>query len=117
MKLTISILGAGESGVGAALLARAKGFEVFLSDKGNIADKYCQLLDEHKIPYESGKHTIEKITEASLVIKSPGIPGNIPIIREIKNKGIPVISEIEFASRYRSRDSRRFRFWCFSSEY
>lgn len=100
MKLTVSILGAGESGVGAALLAKAKGFDVFLSDKGKIADQYCQILNEHGIAFESGKHTLEKLTEANVIIKSPGIPGHIQLIKEIKNQGIPVISEIEFASRY-----------------
>ena len=100
MKLTVSILGAGESGVGAALLAKAKGFNVFLSDRGEIADRYCQILNENEIEFESEKHTLEKLTEANLVIKSPGIPGHISIIQEIKKQGIPVISEIEFASRY-----------------
>ena len=100
MKLTVSILGAGESGVGAALLAKAKGFDVFLSDRGEIADRYCQILNENQIAFESGKHSLDKITSGNVVIKSPGIPGNIPLIQEIKKQGIPVISEIEFASRY-----------------
>lgn len=100
MKLTVSILGAGESGVGAALLAKAKGFDVFLSDRGEIADRYCQILTENQIAFESGKHSVDRITSGNVVIKSPGIPGNIELVQEIRRRGIPVISEIEFASRY-----------------
>lgn len=99
-KKRIVILGAGESGVGAALLAQNKGFDVFVSDKGVIQEQYEKILDTKQIPYEFGKHTEELILDAFEVIKSPGIPDNIPIIQKIFEKGIPIISEIEFASRY-----------------
>jgi UDP-N-acetylmuramoylalanine--D-glutamate ligase len=96
----IAILGGGESGVGAALLAKAKGFTVFLSDKGKLADNYRQVLETHAIPFEEETHTEEKILDAIEVIKSPGIPDKAEMIHKIKAKGIPVISEIEFAARY-----------------
>jgi UDP-N-acetylmuramoylalanine--D-glutamate ligase len=98
----IAILGAGESGVGSAILAQKKGFEVFVSDFGTIKEDYKKILVDYKLDFEEGKHSTEKILEAGLVIKSPGIPEKAPIIAEIKNKGIPVISEIEFAGRYTS---------------
>jgi UDP-N-acetylmuramoylalanine--D-glutamate ligase len=94
------ILGAGESGVGAALLAKAKGFETFVSDKGAIADAYKTMLLEKHIDFEEGKHTGELILNADEVIKSPGIPDQTDLVIELLKKGIPVISEIEFASRY-----------------
>jgi len=100
MKLTVAILGAGESGVGAALLAKSKGYDVFLSDRGKIAAKYCQILNDHEIVFEEGNHTLGKLAEANLVIKSPGIPGHVSILQELRKFGIPIISEIEFASRY-----------------
>ena len=100
MEKRIVILGGGESGCGAAILAKKLGFDVFLSDFGSIADKYKQMLDEQEIRWEEGKHTKELILNAGEVIKSPGIPNEAPIIVQIKNAGIPIISEIEFAGRY-----------------
>ena len=93
-------MGGGESGCGAAILAKKLGFDVFLSDFGSIADKYKQMLDEKEIPWEEGGHTKELILNAGEVIKSPGIPNEAPIVVQIKNAGIPIISEIEFAGRY-----------------
>ncbi len=100
MEKRIVILGGGESGCGAAVLAKKLGFDVFLSDFGRIADKYKQMLDEQEIPWEEGGHTKELILNAGEVIKSPGIPNEAPIVVQIKNAGIPIISEIEFAGRY-----------------
>ena len=96
----IVILGGGESGVGAALLAKAKGFEVFLSDKGMLSDKYKETLSQNQIPFEEGEHTEAKILDANEVIKSPGIPDKVELIKKLHSLRIPVISEIEFASRY-----------------
>ncbi|MDQ0640861.1 UDP-N-acetylmuramoylalanine--D-glutamate ligase [Pedobacter sp. W3I1] len=96
----VVILGAGESGVGAAKLAQAKGFDVFVSDYGIITDKYKAALEKLSVPFESEKHTEELILNANEVIKSPGIPPTAPIIKKLIAKGIPVISEIEFAKRY-----------------
>ena len=93
----IVILGAGESGVGAAVLAKAKGFNVFVSDAGAIADKYKQELNKYKIEWEEGKHTEPEILKAYEVVKSPGIPDTAPIIKE---NNIQIISEIEFAYRF-----------------
>ena len=94
------ILGAGESGTGAAVLAKKQGFDVFVSDFGAIKDKYKKLLDDHQIPWEEKQHTESLILNANEVIKSPGIPDKAPIIKALIAKGIPVISEIEFAGRY-----------------
>ena len=96
----IVILGAGESGAGAAVLARKEGFDVFVSDLSKISDKYKQLLNSHQIEWEEGQHTEEKILSADEVIKSPGIPDAAPMIVKIKERAIPIISEIEFAARY-----------------
>ncbi|KRT15793.1 UDP-N-acetylmuramoylalanine--D-glutamate ligase [Pedobacter ginsenosidimutans] len=96
----VVILGAGESGVGAAKLAQAKGFDVFVSDYGVITDKYKAALEKLSIPFESEKHSEELILNANEVIKSPGIPPTAPIIKKLVEKRIPVISEIEFAKRY-----------------
>ena len=96
----IVVLGGGESGAGAAVLAKVKGFDVFLSDKGRIDGKYTALLEKWGIPYESGKHTEELILNADEVIKSPGIPLSAPIVGKIRDAGIGIISEIEFAGRY-----------------
>lgn len=97
----IVILGGGESGVGAAVLAKSKGFDTFLSDTGNIAPKYLEVLRAHDIAFEHGApHTRELVLNADEVIKSPGVPPTAPIVRDIVAKGIPVISEIEFAGRY-----------------
>lgn len=96
----IVVLGGGESGVGAAILAKDKGFDVFLSDFGKIAPHYKEQLENEAIPFEDGKHTEELILNADEVIKSPGIPPTAPIMQKISALGIPVISEIEFAGRY-----------------
>jgi UDP-N-acetylmuramoylalanine--D-glutamate ligase len=100
MSKRIVILGAGESGTGAALLAKAKGYEVFVSDKGTMKDKYRDELVRNKIAFEEGGHTEEKVLNAYLVIKSPGIPDKAEIILKLKAKGIEVIDEIEFAFRF-----------------
>lgn len=100
MKQRIAILGAGESGTGAALLAKAKGFEVFVSDQGAIKDKYRDDLVRNKIEFEELKHSEEKILNADLVIKSPGIPEKAGIIEKLKAKGVEIIDEIEFGFRY-----------------
>lgn len=94
------VLGAGESGVGAAILARKMGHEVFVSDQGKIADRFKKELIDHAIPYEEGQHTWDQIDIADEVIKSPGIPDKVPLVKHLLTKGIPVISEIEFAARY-----------------
>jgi UDP-N-acetylmuramoylalanine--D-glutamate ligase len=100
MRKEIVILGAGESGVGAALLAKSKGLDVFVSDKGNILPRYRKELENADISFEDGGHSEERILQASEVIKSPGIPDNAPLIVKLKQSGIPVIAEIEFAGRY-----------------
>ena len=99
-EMKIVILGAGESGIGAALLAQKKGFEVFVSDRGEIKAEFKLELEKSKIPYEELQHTESKIFEASEIIKSPGIPDKVALIKELKKRGIPVISEIEFAARF-----------------
>ena len=99
----IVVLGGGISGYGSAILARKKGFDVLLSDSGRIADRYKAKLDQWEVPYEEGGHTEERILAATEVIKSPGIPESAPIVRRIREAGIPVISEIEFAGRYIGR--------------
>ena len=98
----VVILGGAESGVGAAVLAKVKGHDVFLSDKGKIADKYIATLKKWDIPYEEGKHTEELILNADEVVKSPGIPGTVPMVRKLREQGTHIVSEIEFASRYDS---------------
>ena len=96
----IVVLGAGESGAGAAVLAKTKGFDTFVSDMSMIKDKYKALLNEYNISWEEGKHTEEMILDADEVIKSPGIPNDAPLILKLQEKGIHIISEIEFAGRY-----------------
>ena len=96
----IVILGAAESGVGAAVLAQKEGFDVFVTDMGKIKPYYQAMLDGHRIPWEEGQHTEALILNADEIIKSPGIPDTAPMIRKIKDAGIPIISEIEFAGRY-----------------
>ena len=98
----IVVLGGAESGVGAAVLAKVKGFDVFLSDKGKIADSYISMLEKWEIPYEQGQHSEELILNAEEIVKSPGIPGTAPMVRKAEEKGIHIISEIEFAARYDS---------------
>lgn len=94
------VLGGGESGVGTAILAKKENFEVFLSDMGQIKDKYKQLLEEHGIAYEEGQHTEDLILNADEIMKSPGIPKKAALIQKLEAKGVSIISEIEFASRY-----------------
>ena len=99
-KKRLVILGGGESGTGAAILGKDRGFDVFLSDSGPIAKKYTDVLDAEGIAYEQGGHTPDLILNADEVVKSPGIPLTAPLIVELKARGIPVISEIELAGRY-----------------
>lgn len=89
----IVVLGGGISGYGSAILAKKKGFGVFLSDAGRIADRYKAKLDEWEVPYEEGGHTEERILAATEVVKSPGIPDTAPMVRKIREAGIPVISK------------------------
>lgn len=96
----IVVLGAGESGVGSAILAQKQGFDVFVSDMSPIKEKYVAELNQYNIAWEQGQHTEEKILNADEVIKSPGIPEKAPIIKALREKGINIISEIEFAGRY-----------------
>lgn len=96
----IIILGGGESGVGSAILAQAKGFDVFLSDSGPLADKYKAELDSYQIPYEENGHTELLVLAASEIIKSPGIPNYAPLVKKAIDKNIPILSEMEFAKRY-----------------
>jgi UDP-N-acetylmuramoylalanine--D-glutamate ligase len=100
MKSKIVILGAGESGAGSAVLAQKQGFEVFVSDKGQIKENYKDVLNKHDIKWEEGKHTESLILSADEVIKSPGIYENASMVLMLREKGIPIISEIEFAGRY-----------------
>lgn len=94
------ILGGGESGVGTALLGKQKGFGVFVSDRGEIKEEYKKVLEQHGIAWEAGRHSREKVLAADLVMKSPGIPDTAPVVLELRSAGIPVISEIELASRF-----------------
>ena len=96
----IVVLGAGESGAGAAVLAKVKGFDTFVSDMSAIKDKYKEVLDKYGIAWEEGQHTEELILSADEVVKSPGIPNDAPMILKLKEQGTPIISEIEFAGRY-----------------
>ena len=98
----IVVLGGAESGVGAAVLAKVKGHDVFLSDKGKIKDEYAEMLKKWDIPYEEGRHTEELILSADEVVKSPGIPGTVPMVQKLRSMGTHIVSEIEFASRYDS---------------
>ncbi|HVN56879.1 MAG TPA: UDP-N-acetylmuramoyl-L-alanine--D-glutamate ligase [Bacteroidales bacterium] len=100
MNKKIVILGAGESGAGSAVLAKKKGFDVFVSDSGQIKDKHREILARNGIRFEEGKHTEDEILGAAEVIKSPGIPEKAPLVHLLHEKNIPVISEIEFAGRY-----------------
>ncbi|MDT0646176.1 UDP-N-acetylmuramoyl-L-alanine--D-glutamate ligase [Zunongwangia sp. F260] len=101
---SIAILGGGESGVGTAILAKKEGFEIFVSDKGKIKEKYKEVLEHHEIEWEENIHSEESILTASVVMKSPGIPDNAPLVLKLKGKGVPVISEIEFASEFTSAE-------------
>lgn len=101
MAKRLVILGAGESGVGAALLGQQQGYDVFVSDGGVISEKFKEQLEKNSIEYESGYHSEEKILNANEVMKSPGIPEKNELVKKIRNKGISIISEIEFAYRYK----------------
>ncbi|MBQ2162789.1 MAG: UDP-N-acetylmuramoyl-L-alanine--D-glutamate ligase, partial [Bacteroidales bacterium] len=96
----VVVLGGAESGVGAAVLAKVKGFDVFLSDNGVIKEEYARTLQQWDIPYEQGGHTPEKILNADEVVKSPGIPSTAPMVKALASMGTHIVSEIEFASRY-----------------
>ena len=98
----IVVLGGAESGVGAAVLAKVKGHDVFLSDKGKIKEEYIETLKKWDIPFEEGHHTEELILSADEVVKSPGIPGTVPMVQKLRSMGTHIVSEIEFASRYDS---------------
>ena len=98
----IVVLGGAESGVGAAVLAKVKGFDVFLSDNGKIKDEYLATLKEWDIPFEQGGHTPELVLNADEVVKSPGIPNTAPMVKALREQGTHIISEIEFAARYDS---------------
>ncbi|MBR1489515.1 MAG: UDP-N-acetylmuramoyl-L-alanine--D-glutamate ligase [Bacteroidales bacterium] len=98
----IVVLGGAESGVGAAVLAKVKGNDVFLSDKGKIKEEYASMLRKWDIPFEEGHHTEELILNADEVVKSPGIPGTVPMVQKLRDQGTHIVSEIEFASRYDS---------------
>lgn len=99
-KQFLVVLGGGESGVGAAVLGKDKGFDVLVSDMGTIPAKYLKVLDEEHIEYEQGGHSADRIMTADVVIKSPGIPPTAPLVRALAEKGTPILSEIEFAGRY-----------------
>jgi len=99
-KVKIVVLGAAESGVGTAVLASQQGYDVFVSDAGGIKENYKKLLDDNRISYEEGNHTMDKLLEAAEVVKSPGIPDTADIVKKITAKNIPVVSEIEFACRF-----------------
>ena len=99
-KQNLIILGGGESGVGAALLAKHMGYHVFVSDKGKIKASYKKVLISHNVDWEEQKHTESRIMAGHLVMKSPGIPDKVPLVQKIKQAGIPIVSEIEFASRF-----------------
>ena len=94
------VLGGGESGAGAAVLGKVKGYDVLLSDSGTIAPKYKELLEKEGIEYEEGGHSVDRIMNADTVIKSPGIPPTAPLVKALADKGTPILSEIEFAGRY-----------------
>lgn len=94
------VLGGGESGTGTAILGKKQGYEVFVSDKAKIANSYKEVLLQHDIDFEEEKHTVSHIVNADVVMKSPGIPDAVPLVQELKSKGIPVISEIEFAAKF-----------------
>lgn len=98
--MKIAILGAGESGVGTAILAQKQGYEVFVSDMGMVKDRYKKMLDDHSIQWEEGHHTEQEILSADEVVKSPGIPDNAPLVQKLISQGTPILSELEFAKRY-----------------
>ena len=99
----IVVLGGGISGYGSAILAKKLGMDVFLSDSGKIADRYRTELDRWSVEYEEGGHTMDRILAADEVVKSPGIPEKAPVVQALRERGIPIVSEIEFAGRYKGR--------------
>lgn len=103
--MRLVVLGGGESGVGTAILGKKKGYDVFLSDLGKIKNNYKEVLALHRLAWEEEKHTEELILSADVVMKSPGIPDKSPIVQKLKGKGIPVISEIEFAEKYNEKET------------
>lgn len=103
--MRLAILGGGESGVGTAILGKKKGYDVFLSDFGKIKNNYKEILALHKLAWEEETHTEELILNADVVMKSPGIPDKSPIVKKLKEKGIPVISEIEFAEQFNDKET------------
>lgn len=102
----IVVLGAGESGTGAAILAKDRGMDVFLSDYGTVAPRYAAMLDAEGIDWEQGGHSTDRILRADEIVKSPGIPETAPIVQAARRAGIPVISEIELAGRYLPEGTR-----------
>nr|MBD3620893.1 UDP-N-acetylmuramoyl-L-alanine--D-glutamate ligase [Sunxiuqinia sp.] len=96
----VVVIGAGESGVGSAILAQKHGFEVWVTDAGKVKEKYQDVLTKYGILFEEGKHSEDRLLNADLVIKSPGVPDTAPLVVKLREVGIPVISEIEFAGRY-----------------
>src|SRR6478672_8826816 len=98
--MRLVILGGGESGVGTAILGKKKGYDVFVSDFGKIKDSYKEVLIINNIAWEEGKHTEDLVLNADLVMKSPGITDKSPIVKQLKNKGVKIISEIEFAAPF-----------------
>ncbi|HKK12217.1 MAG TPA: UDP-N-acetylmuramoyl-L-alanine--D-glutamate ligase [Flavobacteriaceae bacterium] len=96
-KRRLVILGGGESGIGTALLGKTKGYEIFVSDNGTIKEKYKDVLKHNEIEWEEGQHTVSKILNADLVMKSPGIPENVSLVKAIREQAIPIVSEVEFA--------------------
>ena len=98
--MRLVVLGAAESGVGAAILAQQKGYEVFVSDMGKIQPRYKEMLEQRHIAWEEGRHTESAILNADEVVKSPGIPETAPMVARLIAQGTPILSEIEFAARY-----------------
>ena len=98
--MKLAVLGAAESGVGAAILAQQKGYDVFVSDMGTIRPHYKEMLDAHHLAWEEGKHSPERLLDADEVVKSPGIPDDAPMVVALREKNIPILSELEFAARY-----------------
>ncbi len=100
MREKLIILGAGESGLGTAILGIKQGYEVFVSDHGKIAEATKRQLDELAVAWEENTHTLSKMSDANCVMKSPGIPNSIPLVNALSTRNIPIVSEIEFASKF-----------------
>ena len=99
----VVVLGGGISGYGSAVLAKKRGYDVFLSDAGRVAERYAKVLDEWGVEWEQGKHSMERILAADVVVKSPGIPEKAEAVKALRAKGTPIISEMEFAAKYRGK--------------